>query len=304
MSSAESSTGGRSVSSARRDNESIGPRLSRRSLLAGGAVVSLSALAIVRAGSASGEAVLPGSRSAHLTLGYRPSQPTGWSWTPGASFSKTIGGHQVAEDFTYNGRRHRISLLPGPQGTFDPVYEDTPVDPALDFQGTLAAGFGAHYAFQYLGGFPGRGEFDVQSYSVFADEPSGASPGMAFGGGPYVVYRPDLRRGDPAADDSLQWIQVVRQIGPGGPPDSVVDNIGRANPYYVYGGLTSVNGAKVFNFHDVPQGNVQADVKLDVTFLAEVFLAQETGTMNAAGKAVVKVFGGLRHGWQVRELEA
>jgi len=240
MSSADSSTGGRSVSSTMRDNDSIGPRLSRRSLLAGGAVVSLSALTVARAGSASGEAALPGSRSAHLTLDYRPSQPTGWSWTPGASFSTTIGGHQVAEDFTYNGKRHRISLLPGPGGTFDPVYEDTPVDPALDFKGTLAAGFGAHYAFQYQGGFKGRGEFDVQSYSVFADEPSEASPQMAFGGGPYVVYQLDRRRGDPAAD---------------------------------------------------------------VTFLAEVFLAQDTGTRNAAGKVVVKVFGGLKHGWQVRELE-
>jgi hypothetical protein len=286
-----------------RDDNPIGRRLSRRTLLSGSAVVSLSALSVVRAGSAGGVTVPASPRSAHLTPGYRPSQPTGWSRTPGASFSETLGGHQIAKDFTFNGKRHRISLLPGPGGAFDPVYEDTPVDSDLDFKRTLAAGFGAHHAFQYLGGFTGRGEFDVQSYSVFANEPSEDSPRTGFGGGPYVVYRPDRRRGDPEADDSLQWIQVARQVGSGAPPGSIVDNMGRANPYYVYGGLTSVNGAKVFNFHDVPQGEVQGSVELDVTFMAEVFLAQETGARDAAGKAIVKVFGGFKHGWQVRELK-
>lgn len=307
MSSVESNTGGRSVSSTMRDNNPAGARLSRRSLLAGGTALSLSALAVARAGSASGAAVLPSTvEAAHLTLGYRPSQPTGWPGTPGATFSETIGGQTVAEDFTFNGKRHRISLLPsGASGdAFDPVYEDFPADPDIDFRGTLAAAFGAHYSFHYTGGFMGHGEFDVQSYSVFADEPSETSPGMGFGGGIYVVYHPDRRRGGPLADDSLQWIQVVRQVGDGVPPGSIVDNIGRANPYYVYGGLTSINGAKVFNFHDVPQGTVQGAVPLDVLFVAEVFLAQETGIKDAAGKEIVKVFGGLKYGWQVRELSS
>jgi len=89
----------------------------------------------------------------HLTLGYRPSQPTGWPGTPGVTFSETIGGHKVAEDFTFNGKPHRISLLPSgaSDAAFDPVYEDFPVDPDIDFKGTLAAAFGADYSFHYTG---------------------------------------------------------------------------------------------------------------------------------------------------------
>jgi hypothetical protein len=59
----------------------------------------------------------------------RQSQPTGWPGTPGVTFSETIGGHKVAEDFTFNGKPHRIN--------------------------------------------------DVQSYSLFADEPTATSPGMS-----------------------------------------------------------------------------------------------------------------------------
>jgi hypothetical protein len=288
-----------------RDDTSARPRLTRRSLLAGGAALSLSAVAVARAGSASGATVRRKALdTAHLTLGYRPSQPTGWQATPGASFSETIGGHKVAEDFTFNSKRHRVSLLPSDASGngFDPVYEGLPADPDIDFQRTLAAAFGAHYSFHYTGGFKGRGEFDVQSYSVFAEESFESSPGMSFGGGLYVAYHRDRRRGDPPAADSLQWIQVVRQVNEAIPPGSIVDNIGRANPYYVYGGLTSINGAKAFNFHDVPQGRAEGKLKLDDLFVAEAFLAQDTGTRDAAGKAVVKIFGGLKYGWQVREL--
>jgi len=289
-----------------RDDKSVGARLSRRSVLAGGAALSLSALAVGRPGSASGVTILPNAvEAAHLTLGYRPSQPTGWPGTPGVTFSESIGGHTVAKDFTFNGKRHRISLLPsGASGAaFDPAYEDFPADPDIDFKATLDGAFGAHYSFHYTGGFEGRREFDVQSYSVFADQPSATSPGTSFGGGMYVVYHPDRRHGDPSADDSLQWIQVVRQVNDAVPLSSIVDNIGRANPYYVYGGLTSINGAKVFNFHDVPQATIEGTAPLDVLFVAEVFLAQETGIKDAAGKAIIKVFGGLKHGWQVRELK-
>jgi hypothetical protein len=286
-----------------RDNDAAGARLSRRSLLAGGAALSLSTLAVARPGSAAG-ATVPSARSPHLTLGYRASQPTGWPVTPGASFSQTLGGHTVAKDFTFNGKPHRISLLSFGGAGFDPVYENTPADPDLDFRGTLADAFGANYSFRYTGGFQGHGEFDVQSYSVFADAPSATSSRVSFGGGPYVVYRPDRHRGDPEVDDSLQWIQVVRQVSEAAPPGSIVDNIGRANPYYAYGGLTSINGAKAFTFHDVPQGEADGNLKLDDLFMAEVFLAQETGIRDPAGKVVVKIFGGFKHGWQVRELKA
>jgi hypothetical protein len=50
----------------------------------------------------------------------------------------------------------------------------------------------------------------------------------------------------------------------------------------------------VFNFHDVPQCTIQGTAPLDVLFAAEVFLAQDTGIKDAAGKAVVKVCGGNR----------
>ena len=109
----------------------------------------------------------------------RQSQPTGWPGTPGVTFNETIGGHKVAEDFTFNGKPHRIN--------------------------------------------------DVQSYSVFVDEPTATSPGMSFGGDMYVVYHPDRRRGDPLADDSPHWIQVVRQVNDAVSPGSIVDNIWRAN---------------------------------------------------------------------------
>jgi hypothetical protein len=37
--------------------------------------------------------------------------------------------------------------------------------------------------------------------------------------------------------------------------------------------------------------------------MAEAFLVQDTGTKDAARKAVVHVFGGLKWGWQVKLLQ-
>ena len=37
--------------------------------------------------------------------------------------------------------------------------------------------------------------------------------------------------------------------------------------------------------------------------LAEIFLAQDTGTKDAAGKDVVNIFGGIKWGWQVHEVQ-
>ncbi|MGW6195517.1 hypothetical protein ACWF0M_05155 [Kribbella sp. NPDC055110] len=268
--------------------------LSRRSLLAGSTVLGLSALTGPAWGARSAGA-------SHLTLRYRPTQPTGWPGTPGASFSETLGGHTVAKDFTFNDKPYRISLLPsdGTGQNFDPLYENTPADPEVNFKATLATAFGAHYSFQYQGGFAGHSEFEVQSYSVFAQGPSETSPGTSFGGGLYVVYRPDRRRGDPAADENLRWIQVVNLVSPAVPPDSVVDNFGRANPFYLYGGLTSVNGAEVFNFHDIPQGMAEGNLTLADRFVAETFLAQDTGRKDATGRAIINLLGGLRYGWKV-----
>ncbi|MFF5205905.1 hypothetical protein [Streptosporangium sp. NPDC000396] len=245
--------------------------------------------------------------TAHLVLNYQRSQPHGWPGTPGQTAGATIGGHVAAKDFTHNGKSYRISLLPfdQPGDSPHPLYEDIPADPDINFRQTLAGAFGAYYSFRYVGGFRGRHEFDVQSYSVFADQATEDSPGLSYGADLYVVYDPDLRRGDPAVHDTLRWIQVVRRFGPAGLPESYVDNAGRPNPFYVYGGRTSVYGQRVFNFDyantpDRLQGPPGDDSALaGVRFMAEAFLAQDTGVKNAAGKDVVNIFGGVKYGWQV-----
>ncbi|MDX3226796.1 hypothetical protein [Streptomyces sp. ME19-01-6] len=279
-------------------------RLSRRFLLAAGPAIGLSGLAPV---SAAAKPVTPRAvratapRSAsHLVLDYRPSQATGWPPHPGKA-TGTIGGHIATQDFTFNGTRYRISLLPFGQDSDapDPVYEDVPADTAIAFEQTLADAFGDFYAFRYQGGFPGEGEFRVQSYSVTAGEPTAEQPGTSFGGGVYVVYDPDVRRGDPGIQDSIQWIQVVRSSGFDSRP-SEVDNLHRANPFSMDGGLTSVNGTQVCNFHDEAVFSLDGNFSLEGEFMAEVFLAQDTGRKDTSGRGIVKIFGGLKWGWQVR----
>jgi hypothetical protein len=242
-------------------------------------------------------------RGGHLVLNYRPTQPTGWPETFGQSFSQTIGGHVAFTDFTYQEKPYRLSVL-GSGDSYDPVYEDVPRDTTLNFQKTLDSAFGTYYSFRYLGGFRGQGEFNVQSYSVCLDEPTKNRPEIRFGAGLYVVYKPDVRRGDPPVHDTLQWIQVVTlQTGEMNPPP-MVDNLWRPNPYYVYGGLTSIHGTRVLNFHDIPQLGIQRRAgpgELNARFLAEVFLAQDTETKDMAGKTVVNILGGMTWGWQVRE---
>jgi hypothetical protein len=218
--------------------------------------------------------------------------------------STTIGGHAPVQDFTFQDKPHRVSVLQSGD-SWDPVYEDVPGDATLNFRKTLDAAMGAYYSFRYVG-FRGRNEFNVQSYGVFYTGPTEAVPETRFGGGLYVVYEPDLSRGDPLVHDSLHWIQVVTVQGePAMPP--MADNFGRPNPYYVYGGLTSVYGKEVFNFHDISQLGIQlapgAAPSLDVRFMAETFLAQDTGVRDAAGKVVVNIFGGIKWGWQTHELQ-
>jgi hypothetical protein len=207
--------------------------------------------------------------------------------TPGRSLGMTLGGHVSAVDFSYNGAPHRISVLPL-------SYADVPSEPALGFQDILADTFGEYYAFHYQGGF--HGQFLVQSHGVFADEATESIPETRFGGGLYTVYRPDLRRGDPQARDTLGWIQVAAVSGSlDRPPE--VDRFGRANPFYVFGGLTSINGDPVVNFHDISQAGIMG-APADTRFLAETFLAEDTGRKAASGKTIIAIYGGLRWGWQ------
>jgi hypothetical protein len=84
----------------------------------------------------------------------------------------------------------------------------------------------------------------------------------------------------------------------------MVDNIFRANPYYPYTGLNSIYGTEVFNFHDIPQIGVMGNATLASQFMAETFLVRDTGVKDEAGKDVINVFGGIKWGWRVRELQA
>ena len=267
------------------------PVVSRRTLLRGGAAIGVvTALGGTRIAHAA-----PG-RIPRLLLDYRPSRPTGWPGMPGQDLGATIGGHTTATEFSFNGKPHRISLLPlGPGNSADPLYEDVPADPDLNFRHILAGAFGAHYSFRYVG-LRGRQRFRVQSYSVFANEATPTSPGTGYGGDLYVVYDSP----DPTAHDDLQWIQVVNWSGGGRPPEPVLDNIWRANPFFIYGGLTSIHGAAVVNFHDVPQAVVAGDLTLDDRFVSESFLVEDTGKKDARGKAVVNVLGGIKWGWRVQ----
>jgi len=240
----------------------------------------------------------------HLVPDYRPSQPTGLPPLPGQSAGTTLGGHVAARDFTYKERPYRIALLPvaGQAGDApEPVYEETPVDPAVRFRQTLDAAWGAYYTFRYKGGFAGRDEFRVQSYGVMVQEPTADNPTTVVGGGMYVVYEPDLRRGDPPLGDTLHWIQVVTSLGPLGRPPEV--DAGLSNPFYPYGGLTPINGTEVFNYFDMPQIGVDGVDLVDTQLLAETFLAQDTGRKDAAGREIVNIFGGIKFGWQVSEAQ-
>jgi len=57
------------------------------------------------------------------------------------------------------------------------------------------------------------------------------------------------------------------------------------------------------SFYDNPHLSQGAASRLrPVQFRAEVFLAQDTGTKNAAGKDIVNIFGGVKWGWQLHSL--
>lgn len=74
----------------------------------------------------------------------------------------------------------------------------------------------------------------------------------------------------------MYWIQVINWPGGTGSASSTVDNSGYANPFYhPAGGLTSINGDRVFSFYDIPQNSVMTRQAATVPdqFTAEVFLA-------------------------------
>src|SRR5215510_7854469 len=90
--------------------------------------------------------------------------------------------------------------------------------------------------------------------------------------------RPQRRRNPP--DRPTATSAQARSTSPAGSPRSTATSRSRS--------LTYLTPAE-------PRGNAT----LSDHFLAEIFLAQDTGIKDAAGKDIVNVFGGLKHGWQV-----
>jgi hypothetical protein len=235
-------------------------------------------------GASSGGSVTAGhsAGAGRLVLDYQPSQPTGWASDQGES--PTIGGHVTSRGFTFRGKKYRVSLL-------DLVYESSP---GIKFRQTLIKAWGAHFSFRYAGGLPGGAKFVAESYNAWAGKPMANLPGTAWGGDLYVVYHPRRRGEEPAVNSDLQFIQVV---GAG----SFVDNAGRANPFYGEGGgLTSINGNQSVSFYDHPRLSTRANSARSEGFTAEVFLAQDTGIKDGAGKEIVNIYGGVKWGWQVQ----
>jgi hypothetical protein len=243
------------------------------------------------------------SRADHIVLNYQKSQWTGWTDKNGNI--NTIGGHDESQDFTdgtKDGRTYTISLAPA-----DPIYMGTPSNgTTLPFyQKVLTAAFAANSAFNYVGGFPGENEFNVQSYSAFA------SNGGRYGADMYVVYNPGA--GDPAINGDAHWIQVIwNNVAPTmngqsytpGKVSNIVDNDGAANPYYGgVGGTTTINKQQVFNFYDRP-ARTSAELaaynfKTPLEWTAENFLVVDTNKLNAKGQEIINVYGGFSWGWQV-----
>jgi hypothetical protein len=222
-----------------------------------------------------------------VTADYRPSEPTGWP-----NLSATLGGHVTAVEFVVDGRPWRVALLASdvPQG--DPYYQGRPSEA---FTAVLEQTFGDHYDFRYQHGSPG---LTARSYSVFVTQDA---TGTRFGADLHLVYEPDRHPGlnvaegsdrhDPPADDATHWIQVVRQA------DAVanLDHDGRANPFYPYGGRTSVDGHLLVNY----QGCLQtACCSAPLRVCAETFLARDTGRLDAAGRGIVEIYGGVVWGWE------
>lgn len=243
----------------------------------------------------------------HLVLNYRPSQAHGWPPGPGQAVGMTIGGHVATTDFAHGGRSYRISLLPfgQPGDAPDPVYEDEPDDPDIAFKATLAAAFGAHFAFRYEG-LRGQRELEIQSYSVFADQEHEFSP-VVYGADLYIVFRTDAMNSRSAIPGTLRWVQVVKRSRADGPAASRVEPVGGTHPFSPTGGRVSIYGERVVNFAYFdgtflfPPPPDSDTVAISDRFMAEAFLVRDTGVRDAGGRDVLEVMGGIKYGWQVQE---
>jgi hypothetical protein len=270
--------------------------MSRRVVLHGAGFFGLTAFAATtlatRVAASPGRPAMVGE-SGHLVLDYQGSRQHGWG------SGSSIGGHIPAQEFIQDGRRYRVSLLPlaraggSSVGAPHPVYENEPASPEVGFRSALAEQFGDHYDFRYRG-FDGERELRVQSYSAYTRQAPEPSLAISFGADLFLVYHPD-RRGGPRLSDDLHWIQVVRSVGP------ALDNLGRANPFYVTGGRTSIFGREACTFYDRP-GLGLGGPDPSPRFLAETFLAHDTGRRDRRGRAIVDVHGGVLWGWQAEEL--
>jgi hypothetical protein len=250
------------------------------------------------------------TRAANMVLNYQASQWTGWQ-APGNVNINTLGGNTSPLNFndgTADGLTYQISLLPFGQAANppDPVYEGAPANATINYKNTLNGAFGAVDAFNYVGGFAAANEFNVQSYSVSANN------GGQVGADLYTVYNPGA--GDPPINANLHWIQVFwnnwSSVGAGnttGIIQNSVDNGGAANPYYDTkgaAGSTTIGGKQVFNFYDFPQ---RPSAELagynfnngPIQWMAEDFLVADTGQQTVAGLEKINIYGGLEWGWQV-----
>jgi hypothetical protein len=250
------------------------------------------------------DAMSPGPAQ-NVELNYRPSQPTGWE-TP---YTPTLGGYTPSKHFDYRGQAYRISLLPfGQAGSAaNPVYEGVPADPNVKFSKTLDRAWGRYYSFRYLGGLSAGAKFTVESYGVWSGKPRmrRTAGAVAYGPDVYFVYQPG-GQSDPAINSDLQFIQILyNKEGKGGDllPAGISRQVDseRHNPFYGEGGgLTSIDGNQIVNFSDFIHLATDAKTLPSNRFIAETFLAQDTGIKDSAGKDIVNIFGGMKWGWQLQ----
>ena len=85
-----------------------------------------------------------------------------------------------------------------------------------------------------------------------------------------------------------------------------MDNTDCPNPFFISGGLISVHGTQVFNFDNPVTAqtsrNGNSKRARSARYIAETFLARDTLSKDAAGKDVIEISGGLKYGWQLREV--
>jgi len=132
------------------------------------------------------------------------------------------------------------------------------------------------------------------------------SGAVAYGPDVYFVYHAGSSHAVPALNSDLQFIQIIynRQgkggdLLPAGTSRSVDSE--RHNPFYGEGGgLTSIDGNQSVNFSDFIHLATDAKTLPSNQFIAETFLAQDTGNKDETGKEIVKIFGGVKWGWQMQ----